>query len=208
MKRIISFVLALTMILTFCACGTPGKLKPYLNGLQLGADATDMRKIASSLNEAGTINVNGIDFDLVYTEYLNGLSYIEYLTDKTLLLAHATTNSDHPTPQFEFDQESIVEADEIASNFLDQYNNAYEILVNSFGEPTSETKADHLLTSEALVNKSTRESASAYWFYQGYNIQLDVQSSLHTFQADSTIGFVIWSYEILTQLKLTITKST
>lgn len=66
MKRIISFVLALTMILTFCACGAPGKLKPYLNGLQLGADATDMRKIASSLNEAGTINVNGIDFDLVY----------------------------------------------------------------------------------------------------------------------------------------------
>lgn len=131
MKRIISFVLALTMILTFCACGAPGKLKPYLNGLQLGADATDMRKIASSLNEAGTINVNGIDFDLVYTEYLNGLSYIEYLTDKTLLLAHATTNSDHPTPQFEFDQESIVEADEIASNFLDQYNNAYEILVNT-----------------------------------------------------------------------------
>lgn len=125
MKRIISFVLALTMILTFCACGAPGKLKPYLNGLQLGADATDMRKIASSLNEAGTINVNGIDFDLVYTEYLNGLSYIEYLTDKTLLLAHATTNSDHPTPQFEFDQESIVEADEIASNFLDQYNNAF-----------------------------------------------------------------------------------
>ena len=108
MKRIISFVLALTMILTFCACGAPGKLKPYLNGLQLGADATDMRKIASSLNEAGTINVNGIDFDLVYTEYLNGLSYIEYLTDKTLLLAHATTNSDHPTPQFEFDQESIL----------------------------------------------------------------------------------------------------
>lgn len=101
-----------------------------------------------------------------------------------------------------------MEADEIASNFLDQYNNAYEILVNSFGEPASETKADHLLTSEALVNKSTRESASAYWFYQGYNIQLDVQSSLHTFQADSTIGFVIWSYEMLTQLKLTITKST
>lgn len=31
MKRIISFVLALTMILTFCACGAPGKLKPYLN---------------------------------------------------------------------------------------------------------------------------------------------------------------------------------
>lgn len=42
MKRIISFVLALTMILTFCACGAPGKLKPYLNGLQLGADATDL----------------------------------------------------------------------------------------------------------------------------------------------------------------------
>ena len=68
MKRIISFVLALTMILTFCACGAPGKLKPYLNGLQLGADATDMRKFASSLNEAGTIN--GI-LRFLFTMFIN-----------------------------------------------------------------------------------------------------------------------------------------
>lgn len=44
MKRVLSFILALTMTLTLCACGSgSGKLSPYLMDFQFGAgeDATE-----------------------------------------------------------------------------------------------------------------------------------------------------------------------
>ena len=38
MKRVLSFILALTMTLTLCACGSgSGKLSPYLMDFQFGA---------------------------------------------------------------------------------------------------------------------------------------------------------------------------
>ena len=42
MKRVLSFILALTMTLTLCACGSgSGKLSPYLMDFQFGAGATE-----------------------------------------------------------------------------------------------------------------------------------------------------------------------
>ena len=59
MKRVLSFILALTMTLTLCACGSgSGKLSPYLMGFQFGAgeDATEKTILDLEKNDTFTVN--------------------------------------------------------------------------------------------------------------------------------------------------------
>ena len=66
MKRVLSFILALTMTLTLCACGSgSGKLSPYLMDFQFGAGEEATEKTILDLEKNDTFTVNGIEFSSV-----------------------------------------------------------------------------------------------------------------------------------------------
>lgn len=55
MKRVLSFILALTMTLTLCACGSgSGKLSPYLMDFQFGAGEEATEKTILDLEKNDT----------------------------------------------------------------------------------------------------------------------------------------------------------
>lgn len=87
MKRVLSFILALTMTLTLCACGSgSGKLSPYLMDFQFGAGEEATEKTILDLEKNDTFTVNGIEFSSVSADYCS------YETAHTLLLPQETMN--------------------------------------------------------------------------------------------------------------------
>lgn len=98
MKRVLSFILALTMTLTLCACGSgSGKLSPYLMDFQFGAGEDATEKTILDLEKNDTFTVNGIEFSSVSADYSDGyMSGIQYTADDVITLGGCATSSDNP----------------------------------------------------------------------------------------------------------------
>lgn len=95
MKRVLSFILALTMTLTLCACGSgSGKLSPYLMDFQFGAGEEATEKTILDLEKNDTFTAYyrlriGIIFSLSYTHIntINNRSFgiiSDFLSHKSL----------------------------------------------------------------------------------------------------------------------------
>lgn len=75
MKRVLSFILALTMTLTLCACGSgSGKLSPYLMDFQFGAGEEATEKTILDLEKNDTfIRIKGFEIPdcILKTTYIH-----------------------------------------------------------------------------------------------------------------------------------------
>ena len=126
MKRVLSFILALTMTLTLCACGSgSGKLSPYLMDFQFGAGEDATEKTILDLEKNDTFTVNGIEFSSVSADYSDGyMSGIQYTADDVITLGGCATSSDNPNIDVD-----ISLAETTVSDLVEKYNQAYAILV-------------------------------------------------------------------------------
>lgn len=94
MKRVLSFILALTMTLTLCACGSgSGKLSPYLMDFQFGAGEEATEKTILDLEKNDTFTVNGIEFSSVSADYSDGYMFgIRYSAGDAIILSTSGSN--------------------------------------------------------------------------------------------------------------------
>lgn len=175
MKRVLSFILALMMTLTLCACGSgSGKLSPYLMDFQFGAGENTTEKAILELEKNDTFTVNGIEFSSVFADYSDGyLIGIRYSAgDAIILSAYDESYPNLVVPGSE--------AEPIVSDLIEKYNQAYAILVKSFGQPEKGNTAEQLLTPEDYEMNYVSKDVSARWHYDGHTITLKADATIAT----------------------------
>lgn len=203
MKRVLSFILALTMTLTLCACGSgSGKLSPYLMDFQFGAGEDATEKTILDLEKNDTFTVNGIEFSSVSADYSDGyMSGIQYTADDVITLGGCATSSDNPNIDVD-----ISLAETTVSDLVEKYNQAYAILVKSFGKSDKGNTAEQLLTQEDFEMYYTSNDVSALWYYDGHTIILKAEGTIGTYSQPIT-DYALVSYfrYLIPTLTLSIT---
>lgn len=203
MKRVLSFILALTMTLTLCACGSgSGKLSPYLMDFQFGAGEEATEKTILDLKKNDTFTVNGIEFSSVSADYSDGyMSGIQYTADDVITLGGCATSSDNPDIDVD-----VSLAETTVSDLVEKYNQAYAILVKSFGKPDKGNTAEQLLTQEDFEMYYTSNDVSALWYYNGHTIILKAEGTIGTYSQPIT-DYALVSYfrYLIPTLTLSIT---
>ena len=185
MKCVLSFILALTMTLTLCACGSgSGKLSPYLMDFQFGAGEEATEKTILDLEKNDTFTVNGIEFSSVSADYSDGYMFgIRYSAGDAIILSTSGSN-----PNLVGDAST---AEPIVSDLVEKYNQAYAILVKSFGQPDKGNSSEQLLTQEDYKMNYASKDVSAQWHYDGHTIILKANATVAT---ESVSGYEYISY--------------
>lgn len=84
-------------------------------------------------------------------------------------------------------------AETTVSDLVEKYNQAYAILVKSFGKPDKGNTAEQLLTQEDFEMYYTSNDVSALWYYDGHTIILKAEGTIGTYSQPIT-DYALVSY--------------